>query len=64
MKMKLLPLLLASALLAATPLIASAQASAANLGWEPDDAWMLCMPIARIGGLSILTRALAARRHP
>ena len=43
-------------------LLASAQASAANLGWEPGDVWMLCMPLARVGGLSILTRALSARR--
>jgi O-succinylbenzoic acid--CoA ligase len=43
-------------------LIASAQASAANLGWQDDDRWLLVMPIARIGGLSIITRALAARR--
>ena len=50
------------AVLTRSALAASAQASAANLGWEPDDAWMLCMSIARIGGLSILTRALAARR--
>ncbi len=42
-------------------LLASAAASAANLGWLPGDRWLLCMPIARIGGLSILTRCLAAR---
>ncbi|MBK8687514.1 MAG: hypothetical protein IPN24_03360 [Betaproteobacteria bacterium] len=38
----------------------SAAASAANLGWEDGDRWLLCMPLARIGGLSILTRCLAA----
>jgi O-succinylbenzoic acid--CoA ligase len=43
-------------------LLASAQASGANLGWQPDDRWLLAMPVARIGGLSILTRCLAARR--
>jgi O-succinylbenzoic acid--CoA ligase len=43
-------------------LLASAQASAANLGWQDDDCWLLAMPLARIGGLSILTRSLAARR--
>jgi O-succinylbenzoic acid--CoA ligase len=42
--------------------VASAAASAANLGWEDDDCWLLCMPVARVGGLSILTRCLAARR--
>jgi len=50
------------AVLTRSALAASAQASAANLGWEADDVWMLCMSAARIGGLSILTRALAARR--
>lgn len=43
-------------------LLASAAASAANLDWRIDDRWLLCMPIARVGGLSILTRCLAARR--
>jgi len=45
-----------------TALLASANASAANLGWQPNDCWLLAMPIARVGGLSILTRCLAARR--
>ena len=43
-------------------LLASAAASAANLGWFDDDCWLLAMPIARVGGLSILTRCLIARR--
>jgi O-succinylbenzoic acid--CoA ligase len=43
-------------------LLASAAASATNLGWRRDDAWLLCMPVARVGGLSIVTRCLAARR--
>jgi o-succinylbenzoate---CoA ligase len=43
-------------------LVASARASAANLQWQDDDCWLLCMPVARVGGLSILTRCLAARR--
>ena len=42
-------------------LVASAAASAANLGWHDDDRWLLCMPIAHVGGLSIVTRCLAAR---
>jgi o-succinylbenzoate---CoA ligase len=50
------------AVLTRAALIASAQASAANMGWEPDDSWLLAMPIARVGGLSILTRCLIARR--
>jgi O-succinylbenzoic acid--CoA ligase len=50
------------AVLTRSALVASAQASAANLGWLPDDVWLLCMPIARVGGLSIVTRCLAARR--
>jgi O-succinylbenzoic acid--CoA ligase len=41
---------------------ASAAASARNLGWTPDDRWLLAMPLAHVGGLSILTRSLAARR--
>ena len=42
--------------------VASAQASSANLGWQDDDCWLLAMPLARVGGLSIVTRCLAARR--
>lgn len=41
---------------------ASAAASARNLGWRDDDRWLLTLPIAHIGGLSILTRCLIARR--
>ena len=43
-------------------LLASAAASAANLGWQDNDCWQLCMSITRIGGLSILTRCLFARK--
>ena len=50
------------AVLTRSALIASALASAANMGWEPDDCWLLAMPIARVGGLSIVTRSLIARR--
>ena len=42
--------------------IASAAASADRLGWERDDRWLLALPPSHIGGLSILTRSLAARR--
>jgi O-succinylbenzoic acid--CoA ligase len=41
---------------------ASAAASAENLGWTPHDRWLLCMPVCHVGGLSILTRAVLARR--
>ncbi len=41
---------------------AAAQASAANLGWEAKDRWLLSMPPAHVGGLSILVRCLLARR--
>lgn len=40
----------------------SAKASERNLGWEKDDCWQLCMSVTRIGGLSILTRCLLARK--
>lgn len=41
---------------------ASAAASAAHLGWEPEDRWLCCLPLAHVGGLSIVIRCLAARR--
>jgi O-succinylbenzoic acid--CoA ligase len=50
------------AVLTRAALLASAQASSANLGWQDDDCWLLAMPLARVGGLSIVTRSLAARR--
>lgn len=50
------------AVLTRAALWASAAASAANLGWEDDDCWGLVMPVARVGGLSIVTRCLVARR--
>jgi O-succinylbenzoic acid--CoA ligase len=42
--------------------LASARASEANLGWQADDRWLLGLPPAHIGGLSVLTRCLLARR--
>jgi o-succinylbenzoate---CoA ligase len=36
---------------------ASAAANAANLGVEPNDRWLCCMPLFHVGGLSILTRS-------
>ncbi len=51
-----------AAVLTRAAIEASALASEANLGWQDDDCWMLCMPLAHVGGLSILTRCLIARR--
>lgn len=42
--------------------VASADASAANLGWRDDDRWLLALPPSHVGGLSILLRCLLARR--
>lgn len=50
------------AVLTRSALLASQAASAMNLGWQPDDRWLLAMPLARVGGLSIVTRCLAARK--
>lgn len=41
---------------------ASARASARRLGWLPGDRWLLSLPFAHVGGLSILTRCLQARK--
>ena len=43
-------------------LVSSARASEHNLGWLPDDLWLLCLPLAHAGGLSIATRSLLARK--
>lgn len=51
-----------AALLGRAAFLASAEASAANLGWQDDDCWFLTMPLAHVGGFSILTRCLMARR--
>ncbi|XXT23585.1 AMP-binding protein [Sorangium sp. So ce429] len=42
--------------------LAAAEGSAANLGVRDDDRWLLCMPLCHVGGLSIVTRCLLARR--
>lgn len=42
--------------------LASADASAQHLGWREDDRWLLALPFAHVGGLSVLTRCLIARR--
>jgi O-succinylbenzoic acid--CoA ligase len=51
-----------AAVLSRRALVASARASESNLGWRDDDRWLLSMPLAHVGGFSILTRCLAARR--
>ena len=38
------------------------EASAANLGWMPEDRWLLNLSVAHIGGMAIVLRCLAARR--
>lgn len=43
-------------------LAAAVEASAAVLGWQDEDRWLLAMPLAHVGGLSIVLRCLAARR--
>lgn len=43
-------------------LAAAAAASAEHLGWRDDDRWLLSLPVAHVGGLSIVTRCLAARK--
>ena len=50
------------AVLSRRAFLAAADASARNLGWTADDAWLCCMPLCHVGGLSILTRCLLARR--
>jgi O-succinylbenzoic acid--CoA ligase len=42
--------------------LASAAASAANLGVVSEERWLLCLPLAHVGGLSVVVRMLAARR--
>jgi len=49
-------------LLSRRAFVASARASALNLGWQPEDRWLANLPLAHVGGLSILTRCLIARR--
>lgn len=40
--------------------LAAARASARNLPLAPGDRWLLCLPLAHVGGLSIVTRSLIA----
>lgn len=49
-----------AALLTLGNLRASAEASIAHLGSQPNDRWLCCMPLFHIGGLSILIRGALA----
>ncbi|MCE9576216.1 MAG: AMP-binding protein [Deltaproteobacteria bacterium] len=49
-------------LLSRTGVRAALTASAAHLGAGPDDAWLVALPLAHVGGLAALLRALVARR--
>ncbi len=42
--------------------LAAARASEQNLGWLAEDRWLLSLPVAHVGGLSIVLRCLAAKR--
>lgn len=50
------------AVLSRRAFLGAARASASRLGWRDDDRWLLAMPLAHVGGLSVLVRCLAARR--
>ena len=50
------------AILSRRAFAAAADASQENIGWEEGDRWLLCMPIAHVGGLSIVLRCLRARK--
>jgi O-succinylbenzoic acid--CoA ligase len=50
------------AVLSRQAFLGAARASASRLGWRDDDRWLLAMPLAHVGGLSVLVRCLAARR--
>ena len=50
------------AILSRSAFVASCDAHSANLEWLPTDRWLLTMPPAHVGGLSVLTRCLIARR--
>jgi O-succinylbenzoic acid--CoA ligase len=49
-------------LLSRRAMIAAAGASAAHLGWNEGDHWLVSLPLAHVGGFSILIRTLLARR--
>jgi O-succinylbenzoic acid--CoA ligase len=46
------------AVLTHTAVAASARATNARLGAGPQDRWLACLPLAHVGGLAVVTRAL------
>jgi O-succinylbenzoic acid--CoA ligase len=50
------------AMLSRRAFVASAEASARNLGWTDEERWLLCLPLAHVGALSVVTRCLLGRR--
>jgi O-succinylbenzoic acid--CoA ligase len=50
-----------AACLSRAALLAAAEAHARALPWEPGDRWKLAMPLAHIGGASVVLRSLYAR---
>ena len=50
------------AVLSRRAMIAAADASADRLGWRDDDRWLLSLPPAHVGGLSVIVRCLLARK--
>jgi O-succinylbenzoic acid--CoA ligase len=50
------------AVLSRRALLASARASAQNLGWQPGDRWLVSLPLAHVGGMAILARCLVGRQ--
>lgn len=50
------------ALLSRDAFMHAAKASEARLGWKEDERWLLAMPLAHVGGLSIVLRCLIARK--
>ena len=50
------------AVLSRRAMVAAADASEARLGWRDDDRWLLSLPPAHVGGLSVIVRCLLARK--
>jgi O-succinylbenzoic acid--CoA ligase len=50
------------AVLSRRALLASARASAQNLGWQTGDRWLVSLPLAHVGGMAILARCLVGRQ--